>query len=122
MKVIIDTDVIIDVLRGFKPTKEKIKELLENNELLISGITEAEIFAGKDMEMEEKKKKIVKFLSMFKKVNPDNQILQIAGEFKRKYRISLLDCTIAATAYVLNAKLFTRNKKDFEKIKEVRLI
>ena len=122
MKIVVDTDVIIDVLRGFEPTKEKIKELLENNELLISGITEAEIFAGKDMEMGEKKKKIVKFLSMFKKVNPDNQILQIAGEFKRKYRISLLDCIIAATAYVLNAKLFTRNKKDFEKIKEVRLI
>ncbi len=53
MKVVVDTDAIIDILRGFKPTKEKIKELLENNELFISGITEAEIFAGKDMEVEE---------------------------------------------------------------------
>ena len=122
MKVVIDTDVIIDVLRGFEPTKEKIKELLENNELVISGITEAEIFAGKDMEIEEKRKKIAKFLSKFKKINPDNRILQIAGEFKRRYRALLLDCVIAATAYVLNARLFTRNRKDFEKMKEIKLI
>ena len=122
MKVIIDTDVVIDVLRGFEPTKEKIKELLENNELLISGITEAEIFAGKDMEIEEKREKIVKFLSKFKKINPNNRILQIAGKFRRRYGISLLDCIIAATAYTLNAKLFTRNKKDFKKMKEIELI
>ncbi len=122
MKVVIDTDIVIDVLRGFEPTKEMIKKLLEKNELIISGITEAEIFAGKDMEVEEKKKKIVKFLSRFKKINPDNKILQVAGEFRRRYKVSLLDCIIAATAYVHNAGLFTRNKKDFEKIKEIRLV
>ncbi len=122
MRIVVDSDIIIDVLRGLKSTKEKLKKLAKENDLFISGITEAEIFAGKDMEAEKKKKLVLDFLSKFEKVNPDNAILQKAGEFRRKYKISLLDCIIAATAYKLKAKLLTRNVRDFEKIKEIELV
>jgi predicted nucleic acid-binding protein len=72
--------------------------------------------------MEIKDKKILKFLSSFQKVNPNNKILQKAGEFRRKYNISLLDCIIAATAHYINAAILTKNEKDFLKIKEVKLL
>jgi predicted nucleic acid-binding protein len=121
MKIVVDSDVIIDAIRGVKTSANLLKELIKENELFISGITEAEIFAGKNFENEDKKQKLLKFLSFFQKINPNNEILQKAGEFRRKYGISLLDCIIAATAYHINAELLTRNEKDFLKIKEIKL-
>jgi predicted nucleic acid-binding protein len=50
-----------------------------------------------------------------------NEISKKAGEFKRKYNVSLDDCIIAATAAIQNAKLWTKNLKDFQKIKEIEV-
>jgi predicted nucleic acid-binding protein len=120
-KIVLDSDVIVDILRGFKDTIKKVEKLFAENELYISGITEMEIFAGKDVENEEKKKKIIELFSKFKKVNPNNEIFRLAGEFKRKYYITFPDCLIAATTYLLKAELFTKNIKDFEKVKEIKI-
>jgi predicted nucleic acid-binding protein len=121
-KVLLDSDVIIDILRGFKETMKKVEELFEENELYISGITEMEIFAGKDMEKEEKRKKIVEMISKFKKVNPTNEIFRLAGDFRRRYNISIPNCLIAATAYSIGAILFTKNVQDFRKIEEIKIL
>jgi predicted nucleic acid-binding protein len=122
MKIVIDTSIIIDILRNVKTYIDLIQDLSKENLLFISGITEAELFSGKDADNEKKKEKILEFLSYFQKVNPTNEILQKAGEFRRKYNVSLLDCIIAATAYYLNAEILTKNEKDFSKIKEIKLL
>lgn len=121
MKILIDTDVIIDVLRNVKKIIKLLEKLIEGNELYISGITEGELFSGRDLEDKRKEEIVLIFLSKFRKVNPTNEILQLAGEFRRKYDVSLLDCIIAATAYKIEAKILTKNLKDFQKVKEVKL-
>jgi predicted nucleic acid-binding protein len=121
MKIIVDTSIIIDILRNVKASIDLIQKLSKENLLFISGITEAELFSGKDADNERKKEKILELLSYFQKINPNNEILQKAGEFRRKYNVSLLDCIIAATAYYLNAEILTKNEKDFSKIKEIKL-
>jgi len=80
-----------------------------------------EVFAGKDAEKIQKRKLISELLSQFKKINPDNEIFRIAGEFRRKYGVSIPDCIIAATAYSIDADLFTRNINDFKRIREIRV-
>jgi predicted nucleic acid-binding protein len=121
MKIIVDTSIIIDILRNVKASIDLIQKLSKENLLFISGITEAELFSGKDADNERKKEKILELLSYFQKINPTNEILQKAGEFRRKYNVSLLDCIIAATAYYLNAEILTKNGKDFSKIKEIKI-
>jgi predicted nucleic acid-binding protein len=121
MKIIVDTSIIIDILRNVKASIDLIQKLSKENLLFISGITEAELFSGKDTDNERKKEKILELLSYFQKINPTNEILQKAGEFRRKYNVSLLDCIIAATAYYLNAEILTKNEKDFSKIKEIKI-
>ena len=117
----IDSDIIIDLLRGLSKTVEEAKRLFKENELYISGITEMEIFAGKDAEDDRKREMMKELLSKFKKINPNNEIFEIAGEFRRKYNISPPDCIIAATSYWINAELWTRNVKDFEKVVEIKI-
>ena len=120
-KILVDSDIIIDILRGFKKTVKKVENIFEGSELYISGITEMEVFAGKDAENSQKRKMMEKLLSKFKKINPNNEIFKTAGEFKRKYNISPPDCIIAATAYLINAELWTRNITDFEKVPGIRI-
>ena len=120
-KILIDSDIIIDILRGLRKTVEEVKELFKENELYISGITEMEIFAGKDAEDNRKRKMMEELLSKFKKINPNNEIFKTAGEFRRKYNMCLPDCIIAATSYQINAELWTRNVKDFEKVMEIKI-
>ena len=121
-RILVDSDVLVDVLRGSKETAKKLEKLFEESELYISGITEMEILAGKDVENGHKRKLVVHLLSKFKKINPTNEIFKVASEFRRKYRISTPDCIIAATAYTIDATIFTRNVKDFSKIKESRIL
>jgi predicted nucleic acid-binding protein len=59
-------------------------------------------------------------MSVFRKVELDNEIAKIAAEFRRKYGTSLLDSIIAATAYRETCPVLTKNLKDFERIKEVK--
>jgi len=121
MKILVDSSILIDVLRGEKKTVEKLQHLFKNNQLYISGLTEMEVLAGKENEKEEKRKLAKELISQFKKINPDNRILEIAAGFRRKYGVSSPDCIIAATAYAINARIWTENYKDFEKIKEVEI-
>lgn len=120
--VVFDTTVLIDHLRGFTPAKEKI-ELVKQKSLLgyISVLTEAELLAGQGSKNSSKRKEIIELISIFQKIILNNEIAQKAGEFKREYNQSLDDCIIAATAFHQNCKLWTKNKKDFEKIKEIEV-
>lgn len=51
---------------------------------------------------------------------PDKAIYNEALNLRKKYNLKLGDAIIAATAKVNNLSLFTRNLKDFEKIKNLK--
>ena len=68
-----------------------------------------------------KLKKAVDLILLFTKIEVNNQILQTAGEFRRNYDVQLPDAIIASTAFLQNAKLWTKNIEDFRKIKEIEV-
>ena len=87
----------------------------------ISSVTEAELFSGKDIKLESKKRDLKELIGLFEKVILDNEIAQKSGEFRRNYDIETPDAIIAATAFHKHCKLLTKNKKDFQKIKEIEV-
>lgn len=121
-EVLFDTSVIIDHLRGVSAASILMSKV-QNGEIMgfISVITEAELFAGKDMEDEGKEKYVADMIGLFAKISVDSHIARIAGTFRRKHNVFLPDCIIAATAFTQGYKLLTKNTKDFEKIKEIRV-
>lgn len=120
MKIVYDTSILVDHLRNFKQATNTIMKA-RNGEIIgyISALSEAELFAGKDSADEKKRLLVSELISLFIKVNIDNDIARKAGEFRRKYNIPLSDCIIGATAAVNKLKLWTKNVEDFKPIKEI---
>jgi len=116
-RVIIDTDIIIDHLRGIENAKEYLKKI-ENGKIrgAISVITEAELAAGESMKDILVQIKVKRLLNILGKVKVTSEIAWRAGEVRRNYKCRLMDALIAATALELNSKLVTRNVKHYEKV------
>lgn len=112
-KVVLDTDVLIDVLRGREAARLLLQGLADRFVPCCSVISVAELYVGMRPE-EEAGTRI--FLDGLVIIPVTHEIAEIAGSFKRKNtsrRLELADCLIAATAFVEGATLATGNVKDY---------
>jgi len=119
-KVVVDSDILIDHLRGLPQAREFLKQIEDKNLVgYVSVITEAELASGKRAGITDERERIQALLGIFRRVIINSEIAWTAGEFRRKYGCRLMDALIAATAYHEKAKLVTRNLRHFEKIREI---
>ncbi len=115
--VVIDSDVLIDHLRGFPEAKIFLNLFYENSlSGLISAITVMELLSGKSASEEARRIKIERLLSLFKVVDITFSIAEKAGELRRKYSTNPIDSFIAATALSFNCKLVTCNEIHYKMI------
>lgn len=118
MKVVLDTNLIIDHLRNV-PRATRQLQLIEDGSYtgLLSVITITELQAAPRMS-EKRFESIQKLLGLFEIIPVNTQIASKAGELLSKYRGSYglepMDALIAATAVTHEAVLFTLNKKHFK--------
>ena len=97
--------------------------LLDGQHLyIISTITVAEIYSGKETKHDEKQKRIEEFLQNFFIIPVTIQIAQRAGELRRDYNQPFADMIVAATALQNNMPLVTRNIKHYKEISSIVLI
>ena len=116
-RILIDTDILVDHFRDYKPaTRFMEKTSGENTLIAVSVITIAEILSGRDCMDSRILSEIEDFLAPLEKLNVDLDVAKKAAEFRRLYGISLADAIIAATAYKLKAPLYSRNVKHYNKI------
>jgi predicted nucleic acid-binding protein len=112
---LLDTDVLIWILRDRKDIVEKASQLKELAPLCISVISIAEIYKNifpSELTTTED------FLDQHIILDVDQKIAKIAGLYWQQYSkqlksLSLADCLIAATANVHNLTLVTLNTKHF---------
>jgi predicted nucleic acid-binding protein len=118
MKYLIDTNILIDHLRGEAKEFQFLKKV-ENRKIVafISIITEYEILCGKFSKKEEQA--INELLLLFPSINITSEIVKQAANFHKKYQTNIADALIAGTAYCFHCVLITRNLKHFQKIKEI---
>ena len=118
--ILIDTDILIDFLRGKEKTREFLLSVEEENTLYCSVITVAEIYAGM---REVEKEKTDDLLDSLNIVEINRAIAEKAGTNKHQIRRQILeldDCMIAASAFYLKALI--RNKTTFDTSKSTRKI
>jgi predicted nucleic acid-binding protein len=112
-KVLVDTDVLIDFLRGNPKAKEYLSALIGDSDIFCSAITVAEICSGIKAGEEERTRELVNNLEVLDVTRP---VAEKAGYYKRTIRshaLELDDCLIAATASVAGATLVTGNAKHY---------
>lgn len=108
MKALLDTNILVDYLKGFAQAKREV-ELYQT--VLISVITRIEVLVGARDQDEERKLKV--FLSRFETIGIDRNTGDLAATIRRQMRIAVPDAVILATARAESALLVTRNTKDF---------
>jgi predicted nucleic acid-binding protein len=118
-RLLIDTDVLIDYLRGQPDAVPYLEGLVEP--LLMSVITLAELYSG--VREGDERAKLDQFVQAFQLVPIDPEIAQKGGLFRRDYlrshNVGLADALIAATADREGATLVTLNQKHFPMLSRV---
>ncbi len=115
MARLIDSDVVIDHLRGIAPAKEFLLDCFTSEEPLhLSVITHAELWAGLRPGEETGLRDL---LSRFQAVAVTQSAAEEAGryrrEFGRSHGVELPDALIAATAKLTGATLYTTNLRHY---------
>lgn len=121
-KVILDTNILIEILKGEKRTIAKVESM--ERELCISSITAMELYYGALDKAEVRR--LEKFVSLFTVIYPDETLSRKAMELVKRYAkshsLDIPDSIIAATALTRNCELFTYNRKDFRYIEKLKLV
>ncbi|MEM3126834.1 MAG: type II toxin-antitoxin system VapC family toxin [Candidatus Woesearchaeota archaeon] len=117
--MLIDSDIFIDFFRGVNEAVLLINKYADD--IIFSSITEAELLAGKTCNDPEERERLFHVLAQFEKIPVDNPLVQTAGDMRRKYGLALPDAIIAASAVITDSTLITRNIKNFEIIKELKV-
>lgn len=108
--ILVDTDVLIDHLRGafeLKPGRHRLH---------YSVVTRAELFAGNSAT-----DLVSQLLAPFREIPVDRSIAERAGRVAREFQLRLPDAIIAATALEGRLTLTTRNRKHFDKVRGLRI-
>jgi predicted nucleic acid-binding protein len=116
--LLIDTDILIDYLRGFQAAVHFLESL--ENDLIISTINVAEVYSG----IRDHERDLVKnFLDCFEIVPLDEAIALEGGLLRRNYGkshgVGLADAIVAATAIKMGCQLATLNLKHYPMLKTV---
>lgn len=112
---LIDTDIIIWILRGNKKYEEFLQNLKDKDSLSVSTVTIAEIYKNIFPSEIVKTENVLNELETWDVTPP---VAKQAGLYWQEYikrlkNLSLTDCLIAATANVHNLILVTLNTKHF---------
>lgn len=115
MTVVVDTSILIDVLRGAPQAAAVLRRAREAGPLDASEVTRLEVLAGMRAREEDATRAL---LGAFTWHPLDERLAEIAGELGRRWLpgnrgIDSADLAVAATAVALDARLFTRNVKHF---------
>jgi predicted nucleic acid-binding protein len=117
--VLVDTDILIDYLRGEPQAEEFIESNLES--IVISTITVGELYQGV-LEGEERSA-LDSMISALTTLPVTEDIAREGGllcrQYRKTHRIGLADCLVAATASHHNLPLRSLNTKHFPMLGDI---
>lgn len=120
-RYLLDSDILIEHLRGRQQASSYIVNLKYEGDLLVSAITVAELFAGARYERE--KDAIGALLHVVRIIPVDETIATQGGLYRQQYGKShgtgIMDALIAATAEIVGASLITFNRRHYPMIADL---
>ena len=118
--VLIDTDVMVDFLRGHRKAVALVARY--SDRIILSSIVAAELYAG--VRGEKELHTLDSLISLFRVVPVSAALARSGGLYKRDYAkshgVGLADAVIAATTKAENADLKTLNTKHYPMIEGIK--
>lgn len=121
MDYLVDTNILIDSLRGLAQASVFLRHARKQGTLWISVITLTELYAGRGTKQAREATRISRLLRHFRIAYLDSSTATQGGTVVRDYGLTLPDALIAATALRKNLSLATRNIKHFSHIPKLRV-
>ena len=119
-RLLIDTDIVIDFLRGFDKAVKYIKA--HSEEIVLSVITVAELYAG--VKDDHERQELDDLVDLFHVFPLTTETAKIGGLHKRDYfkshGVGLADGLIAATSEIYDIDLKTLNTKHYPMLKGLK--
>jgi predicted nucleic acid-binding protein len=116
MSVLLDSDILIEILRSRDQVIQSQWNTLTNShsDILFSPVTAAEVWAGA---RPNERQAISLFFGLLTCIPVEYRIGELAGEFLRQFskshNVKIADALIAATSVHYHAALWTRNRKHY---------
>lgn len=123
MKIVVDTSILIDHLRGGSVWRKVVMEIREDTQLYVPTIIFFELFSGQSTKDPDIVSRIYSLLVNFQRIDLNEDIAKLAGQLFRdnKKKLEVQDNIIAATALQLGGSVLTLNRKHFETIPNLEL-
>lgn len=110
-RILVDSDILVDHLRGHRRLSAG------NDDIHVSTVTRAELFSGRGAE----ELRVRRLLEPMTDIPVDAAIAERAGRLRRGTTRRLPEALIAATALQHRLTLVTRNVRDYEGIRGLKL-
>jgi len=127
--LIVDTDILIDLLRQKDYAVSLIKKLEDEVELATSAINAFELYRGayKSRNQEKNLASVKGLLNSLRMLNTDEDSMEIAGKITASLErdgnmMDIRDLLIASIALVNGFGILTNNVGHFNKIKHLRVV
>jgi predicted nucleic acid-binding protein len=119
--ILVDTDIIIWILRGDESLRDTFKNIVKETDgyIFVTPVQFAETYAGVRPKEE---KRVDKFFSSLKTTVVDKDTGKLAGVFMKNFRkshnVTLADALVAASSRLNHFKLWTNNRKHYPMLDE----
>ena len=128
MKYLLDTDWVINHLRGIEEVTKKLEELAPEG-LALSIVSLAELYEGiyHSTDPQKDEKALKKFLEVVSILDINEEICKIFGRERARLRklgrmIGDFDLLIASTCLCYDLILLTNNIKEFERVENLKIL
>lgn len=122
--IIVDSDVLIDAMRGVSPARERIALELRAGSLATTAVTAFELLSG--ARTDRQRRQVETLLAALSIIPLDGPSARDAAALRRELQaqgeaIGMADYLIAGICRTRSAILLTRNRRHFERVPGLRL-
>lgn len=123
MKLVVDTSILIDHLRGGVAWRDFLARAEKDIEFFLPTIVIFELYSGKSTQDRHILHKVINLVRLFQTIELDGEIAIRAGELYRDVSkdLQVPDYIIAASALKIGGIVLTLNRKHFKLIPGVSL-
>ena len=121
--IILDTDIMVDLLRKYKPALRWL-DSLNKEEIILPGFVAMELIQGcRDKQEQEKvEKELVNYRMAWPSAEIYNEVISVFTRFHLSHNLGIIDAIIGQMTVVLNLPLYTFNQKHYEAIPNIKTI